>query len=107
MIISGLLSIVVGAIWAVWPQLLRGWLVRKSGSTIMWAVLAVGLAPYAAWASKWGVNGWVSAGVAFMVLGLILHRLISSMAERVPLPIFRFFGFLTFASGCLAVAGRS
>lgn len=98
-IFFGCLAVVLGVLWALWPQILRGWAVGKISWTIFWPLFFLFFSPAVSWAGRWGIKGQVLACAGFYVMGSFLRAAISRGAEKIPLICFRAVGILNILSG--------
>jgi hypothetical protein len=98
-IIIGYVSIFLGLLWVIWPQLLRGWAVSRASWALFWLLLSLFFSPLAAWAKQWDMNGWICAVITFLIVGSVLRNLIGKAAQKIPLLYFRLAGLLSILSG--------
>ena len=78
-VIVGCFAIFLGAIWVIWPKVLRGWMAGKASGILFYALFFPFFFPAMHWAGQWGMRGWVGAFIAFWV---IIYRCSGSLPTR-------------------------
>lgn len=97
-------TVLVGALWLLWPGLLRGWLVGKTSWAIYWALAGLYGYPAASWAAaRWGFRAWVWSGIVLVILGGVLRMTLDRVAQKIPEPAYRLIGALTLLQGAMTL----
>ena len=96
----GYFAIFFGALWILWPQMLRGWLAGKASWMLLCLFLFPFFFPAGHWAGeRWAIKGWLGVILIFSVLGAIVRSLIGKASQGIPLSVFRIAGALNLFSG--------
>ena len=88
----------LGLLWLVWPQVLRGWAVRKASWALFGLLLFPTFFPAVKWAKQYGVD-WGSVLLGFLVTCAALQAVMNYLAKQIPLIAFRAAGAASLFSG--------